>query len=439
MNLITCFCVFFSFFLKTNRSRSARTLRVTSAIIQQTVHKKKMSTNQSSLDSTLFVQAGTSGIRHLYPIHLSNSNDHNELFVRSISRLRSRTSTNEQSSNMNMIRNVCLTLEHLQHFDISQNDLTEIPDEIYSLDHLESINCSHNQLTDLSEQFDELKFLKDFDLSFNQFRSIPKVIYLLKHLIRLNFEHNFLKQIDTNLSNLKYLKTLVLDHNRIQSLDSIDFSRLKRLEYLHITHNQLTRFPFNLYKLTHLKNLNLSHNHLTSFPVELFLINTLDVVNLSHNFITKLSPLTDSYKRTTMIFSIDLSFNQLTKFYDYLLLICLKLDLSNNKIQILPFDLLRKLDYSMTIDRDLNIVNNPLIQPIIPHEILTNQMLRPVNMLQLIRTCLSEQQSDIELRQGLKISIIGCKKSGKSSLAYCLEEYMPLIPEQKEDRLVNSM
>jgi Leucine-rich repeat (LRR) protein len=241
-----------------------------------------------------------------------------------------------------------------------------------------------------------------------------------------------------NLLNLKHLKILLLDHNQLQSFDTIDFSQMEKLEYIHIAHNQLIQFPSNLHKLTYLKNINLSHNHLTSFPIELLLINTLDVVNLSHNSLTKLSPLSDGYKRTSLIFSIDLSFNQLTKFYDYLLFISSKLDLSNNKIQTIPNDLRRKLNYDIITNRELKITNNPLIQPIIPPELLNNENTNTINILQIIYNSFEEQQIDKTIRQGFKICITGCKNSGKSSLAYCLEDYMPLIPDEKQERIVNS-
>jgi Leucine-rich repeat (LRR) protein len=385
-------------------------------------------------DPRLFIRAGTSGVRHLFPIHLNNTDCNDSLFSRSISRLRSRTPTTALCTNIEMIRNICSSIRTLEHFDISGNDLNNLPSDICLLIHLETLNCSHNQLTNLSDLLEDLKQLKELDLSFNQFKRIPNVIYSFKYLIRFNCEHNFLKILDTNIVNLKHLKILILDHNQFQSFHTLDFSQMKRLEYLHIAHNQLIKFPFNLHKLTHLKNLNLSHNNLTYFPIELLLINTLDVLNLSHNSIEKLSPLTDAYKRTTLIFSIDLSFNQLTKFYDYLLLISLKLDLSNNQIQSIPHDLLRKLPKEMITNRELKIMNNPLIQPSIPSELLDNQ----INILHLIRNCFDEQYNDETVRQGFKISITGCKKSGKSSLAYCLEEHMPLIPEENSERIVNS-
>jgi Leucine-rich repeat (LRR) protein len=436
---------------ETSRSRSSqrvvtsKSLRFSSSNQQTSVITRakkpvnKMVNNNNLLlpprppDPTLFIRAGTSGVRHLFPIHLPDTSG---LFSRSISRLRSRTPTTKSYTNIEMIRYICSSIQTLQHFDISENLLDDLPLDISLLIHLEILNCSHNQLTNLSDSFDKLNQLKELDLSFNHFKHLPNVISTFKHLLRLNCEHNFIKTIDLDLLNLKHLKTLIFDHNQLQALDTIDFSQMKRLEYIHIAHNQLIKFPCNLHKLTHLKDVNLSYNCLTSFPIELLLVNTLDVLNLSHNLLTKLPLLSDAYKRKSLIFSIDLSFNQLTKFYDYLLFISVKLDLSDNKIQSIPNDVIRKLNYDIIKNRELKITNNPLIQPTIPSDIFNEESINAVNILPIIRNYFGEQQIDETVRQGFKICITGYQKSGKSSLAYCLEEFTLCLPSETEERIV---
>lgn len=390
-------------------------------------------------DLSLFIRAGTSGIRHAFPVHLTdNLTDDDDLFIRSITHLRSHTPNTDLCTTIEMIRNICLSIRTLEHLDISKNELEQLPLDISVLIDLQTLNCSHNRLTTMSDLFEELRQLKDVNLSFNHFKRVPNVIWTFEQLIRLNCEHNSMKNLDGNLTNLKQLKYLVLDHNQFQSFPHVDFSQLPHLEYLHIAHNQLIKFPSNLSKLLHLKNVNLSHNQLTSFPIELLLINTLDVLNLSHNNFRKLSPLTDLYRRTTLIFSIDLSFNQLTKFYDYLVLIALKIDLSHNQIEVISFDSIRKLDYHLIHQRELKMHHNPLVQPTIPPDILNNPLPSTMNILPLLSNSFEEQHYNQTIRQGFKICITGPKRSGKSSLAYCLEEEdMPLIPEEDQERMVN--
>ncbi|CAF4519735.1 unnamed protein product [Rotaria sp. Silwood1] len=433
--------------LRSNRSQATRTsqsLRVTN-VSQQTsplghAQKSAKEMNNNLLipprppDPTLFIQAGTSGIRHLFPIHLTDNDCNGGVFSRSISRLRSRTPTTELCNNIEMIRNVCLSIKTLQHFDVSENQLNDLPIDISLLTELETLNCSHNQLTDMADIFEQLKRLKELDLSFNLFKYLPNAIYTYKYLIRLNCEHNLITTIDDGLVNLKRLKFFVFDHNQLESIDQVDFGQMKKLEYVHIAHNQLIKFPRGLHQLHHLKNVNLSYNRLTSFPIDLLLVNTLDVLNLSHNLIAKLPSMPVAYTRASMIFSIDLSFNELTKFYDYLLLIALKIDVSNNKIRMISNDIVKKLNNDLITSRELKINNNPLTQPAVPSEMLNENSLNTTNVLRMIRNCFDEQQIDANVRQGFKICIIGPKKSGKTSLANCLEELMPItIDENNEE------
>lgn len=392
-------------------------------------------------DPTLFIRAGTNGNRHLLPIHLTEHDCQGGVFSRSISRMRSRTPTTELCTNTEMIRNICISIKTLQHFDVSENELTDLPLDITLLIDLETLNCSYNRLSIIPDLFEQLKHLKEIDLSFNLFKQLPNVIYTFKFLIRLNCEQNSINTLHENLLNLKRLKFFVFDHNQLESTDTIDFSQLKKLEYLHIAHNQLIKFPRGLHQLHYLKNVNLSNNRLTSVPIDLFLVKTLDVINLSHNLITKLSPMPVAYKRAAMIFSIDLSFNQLTKFYDYLLLIALKIDVSNNKIRVISNDVLKKLNNDMINSRELKIHNNPLTQPALPWEILHGGTTTALNVLRMIRNCFDEQQSETVVRQGFKVCIVGPKSSGKTALANCLEEYMPLVidenGQESQERIIH--
>ncbi|CAF0830768.1 unnamed protein product [Adineta ricciae] len=386
-------------------------------------------------DPTLFIRAGTSGNRHLLPIHLIDDDVNIGSFIRPISRLSSRTSTTELCTNVDMIRNVCSSIKTLQHFDISKNDLKDLSSDLGSLIELESLNCSHNQLTDMSSSFEQLVLLKELDLSFNQFNQIPNVVYTLKSLIRLNCEHNFITSVNAELIDLKRLKFLIMDHNQLESLATCDFSQMKKLEYIHIAHNQLLKFPRGLHRLHHLRNVNLSHNRLATFPIDLLQVSTLDVLNLSHNLIVKLPPMPVTYKRVSLIFSIDLSFNQLTKFPEYLLLVAKKVDVSNNNIRVVSNDLLKILKNEIITTRQLIIHTNPIGQPVFPPEVLNEDVSNTMSVLRIVKNCLDEQLTDVHVRQGFKICITGPKSSGKTALANCLEENAPLTINENEEEV----
>lgn len=380
------------------------------------------------MDPSVFVHAGTTGIRHLLPIHLHEPN-----FSRSIVRIRARTPKSSRSTctNADTIRQICSTIQTLKQFDVSDNTLEDLPIELSRLIELEKLNCANNRLTTLSNDFEQLRNLKDLNLSFNSFKRLPAVIATFSKLAKLNVEENALKMIDVPFTNLRLLKTLVLDKNQLQSIDMIDFQHLTSLESLHIAQNQLTKFPRNLQRLKHLKIVDLSSNQLTSFPIELFLIDSLDVLNLSHNRIRKLSPFNDVYKRKTLLFSIDLSHNQLIKFYDFLLFICRKLDLSHNQIQSIPSNVLDKFTEEMLNERELKLYQNPLINTKAPAD-LRNEI---HNVLPFIHQFFHELHNTEIVRQGFRICVIGVKNSGKSALTYSLQENLPFIPDDDDDEL----
>jgi polynucleotide 5'-kinase involved in rRNA processing len=95
-------------------------------------------------------------------------------------------------------------------------------------------------------------------------------------------------------------------------------------------------------------------------------------------------------------------------------------------------DIIKKLNNDMIMSRELKIHNNPLMQPMIPLDLLNGDSPSAVNTLRMIRHCFDEQQIDANVRQGFKIYILGPKNTGKTSLANCLEEYAPITTDEND-------
>ena len=382
----------------------------------------------STMNPTVYVRAGASGVRHLYPVHLVDSNGNATIFSRSISRLRS-------CSNTEVIRHVCASIPTLQHWDVSSNELDDLPLEIGLLVHLETFDCSHNHLQRIPNLTDRLK---ELDISFNRLVSLPATIASFQSLVRLNGEHNLLKSIDASLAQLNKLQVLILDHNQLSSVADVRFEAMLQLEAIHIAHNRLRNFPHQLHRLSHLKTIDLSHNRLTSFPTELLLVHTLDVLNLSHNAIDRLARSLNTYKRRSTIFSIDLSFNQLTRFYEYLPVICLKLDLSHNRISSMSNGFMRKFTREMLVDRELKLHHNPVVASMVPSDVVQDENGTNIDILHVIRHSFEEERINRSVRQGFKLSIIGGEQSGKTALGFCLEENVPWVSNETNEKLVHS-
>ncbi len=95
--------------------------------------------------------------------------------------------------------------------------------------------------------------------------------------------------IDRHLWRLKDLRALWLDHNFISSLGLLDCERIKRLQVLDLSHNQLKAFSAknpiirSLFTLTDLRELNLRGNRIDRLPQEVSQLTNLTLLDLSDN------------------------------------------------------------------------------------------------------------------------------------------------------------
>jgi len=92
-----------------------------------------------------------------------------------------------------------------------------------------------------------------------------------------------------NISPLQNLRTLRLDHNFISSLGLLDVGRIKNLQVLDLSSNQLTAFSVknpvirSLFSLTNQRELNLKGNRINKLPQEVSQLTRLTLLNLSNN------------------------------------------------------------------------------------------------------------------------------------------------------------
>ncbi|MEA5465645.1 leucine-rich repeat-containing protein kinase family protein [Leptothoe sp. PORK10 BA2] len=151
---------------------------------------------------------------------------------------------------------------------LAQN-LTEFPLEILDLaDSLEILDLSNNQLSTLPDEFSQLKNLKVAFFNNNQFETFPEVLAACPNLSMVSFKSNKIKTIgETALSpNLRWL---ILTNNQLTTLPKT-IGKLTKLQKCMLAGNQLHTLPEELANCTNLELIRLAANQLQTIPPWLF-------------------------------------------------------------------------------------------------------------------------------------------------------------------------
>ena len=135
-----------------------------------------------------------------------------------------------------------------------------------NLNNLTWLDLSNNQLSSLPESLGNLNNLIWLDLSNNQLSSLPKYLGNLNNLIWLYLGYNQLSSLSESLGNLNNLTWLYLEYNQLSSLPE-SLGNLTGLIGLGLGKNQLSNLPESLGNLTNLTWLDVGYNPLVNPPI----------------------------------------------------------------------------------------------------------------------------------------------------------------------------
>lgn len=171
---------------------------------------------------------------------------------------------------------------------LSEN-LTEFPMEIFSLaNSLEVLDLSNNQLTTLPDQLSSLKKLKILFLTNNNFETIPAVLAACPQLEMISFKSNKLTSIDEDVLPIR-TRWLILTDNKIAVLPN-SMGGLTRLQKFAFAGNQLQQLPNTMENCKNLELIRLSANQLSMLPDWLFQLPKLAWLAFSGNSFSNVSP-----------------------------------------------------------------------------------------------------------------------------------------------------
>lgn len=163
------------------------------------------------------------------------------------------------------------------------------PIELYKLeDSLEVLDLTDNNLTDLPEDFYRFKKLKRLFLSNNQFDHIPKVLAKLPQLSMIGIRNNQIKTFEENSLPLS-TRWLILTDNKLEELPQ-SIGDLTLLQKCMLSGNKLTSLPNTFNKCINLELLRIAANKLDSFPTILLSLPKLSWLAYSANPFCKKHP-----------------------------------------------------------------------------------------------------------------------------------------------------
>lgn len=154
-------------------------------------------------------------------------------------------------------------MSKLKTLDISNNDIKQIPAEVYYLIHLKVLLLSHCNIQSI-RNMNHLLQLTTMKLDHNDLEE-DKLADFPPNLLQLNISYNHFQNFPMIISLSLQLVTLDLSFNRIESLSGIE--TLINIKELYLDGNRLTELPHNISKLLKLRKISLRNNNFQSYSL----------------------------------------------------------------------------------------------------------------------------------------------------------------------------
>ena len=152
-----------------------------------------------------------------------------------------------------------------KRLDLRGEGITEFPREVFDLaDSLEILDLSQNQLTDLPQDLGRLTKLRILFCSSNPFAHVPEVIADCRSLSMVGFKSCHIEQVDAEALS-PVLRWLILTDNRITELPAT-IGNCRRMQKLMLSGNQLSSLPEEMANCENLELLRIAANRFEALP-----------------------------------------------------------------------------------------------------------------------------------------------------------------------------
>ena len=200
-------------------------------------------------------------------------------------------------------------LDGIKQLNISEK-LTVFPHAIFRLANtLEILDLSDNLLTDLPDELIKLSKLKIIFASQNKFKHLPSVLGRLPHLEMIGFKSNKINHVPEE-SMPRQLRWLILTDNQLTKLpESLGYCH--KLQKLALAGNQLTTLPDSLSQAKNLELVRISANQLSECPDHLLALPKLAWFAFASNPFSRITQQNKTVQTVVQIASIDFSLEEI--------------------------------------------------------------------------------------------------------------------------------
>ena len=250
--------------------------------------------------------------------------------------LRERTELDLSDTQITTLPESIGQLSNLQTLDLWETQITVLPESIGQLTELQTLDLSDTQITVLPESIGQLAKLKDMFLSDNQIAVLPESIGQLTELQALDLSHTQITSLPESIGQLAKLQELVISDTPITALpESIghltnlqklfllgtkitalpkSIGQLANLQWLDLCNLQITALPESIGQLANLQRLNLRDTQITTLPESVGQLSNLQDLNLTGIQVTALP---DSLWKLTQLRSLALGGTGITELPEY--------------------------------------------------------------------------------------------------------------------------
>jgi len=132
-----------------------------------------------------------------------------------------------------------------KHLDLSNKDITELPEEIGELTEIETLDLSFNHISKLPESIVNMVNLKELFLMRNSLTKLPENIGKLQNLKSLDVSFNPLKMLPPEIGELSDLQTFDASFCLLRAIPP-EMVNLQKISRIHFDENPIDCPPLKV-------------------------------------------------------------------------------------------------------------------------------------------------------------------------------------------------